>query len=93
MLRLGFKYEISFFKKSGQKCLRSLFPRTLDQWNYAQNKIQEVISGDKGFLFDVINAAVGNQISTILPAAFLSLYVFHSLVCIRQLTEKFKYVD
>lgn len=80
MLRMGFKYEIAFFKKSVQKCLRPLFPTTLDQWNGAQKKVQDIMRGNKGFLFDVINVAHGNNILTILPAAFLSLYVYHSLV-------------
>ncbi|KJA26651.1 hypothetical protein HYPSUDRAFT_198909 [Hypholoma sublateritium FD-334 SS-4] len=79
MLRMGFKYEIAFFKKSAQNCLRPLFPTTLDQWNGAQKKVQDIISRNKGFLFDVINVAHGNHFSTILPAAFLSLYIHHSL--------------
>ena len=80
MIRMGRKYDISFIKVSALKCLRNLFPRTLEQWGVSHQEVTEIVSRSRSFLFEVVNMAYENHIPSILPAAFLSMYRIYSLV-------------
>lgn len=80
MIRMGRKYDISFVKVSALKFLRNLFPRTLEQWDVSHLEVEKIVTRLGPFLFDVINLAYENQIPSILPAAFLSMYKIYSLV-------------
>ena len=81
MIRMGRKYDISFIKVSALKCLRNLFPRTLEQWDVSHQEVIEIDSRSRSFLFEVVNMAYENHTPSILPAAFLSMYRIYSLVC------------
>ncbi|KJA28067.1 hypothetical protein HYPSUDRAFT_798599 [Hypholoma sublateritium FD-334 SS-4] len=86
MLRLGPKYEIANFKIMALARLYQLFPRDLGEWEHTIDLRSELTRfsyqpTSKGFVFDVINAAyqTDSQIPSILPAAFLFLYLKHNL--------------
>lgn len=85
MLRLGRKYEIPNFKTMALKRLRRLFPRDLGEWEQIRSELTRLSyqPASKGFAFDVVNAAYqkDSEIPSIFPAAFLFLYMKHSLVC------------
>lgn len=75
------------------KRLRKLFPRDMHEWEKMIDWRSELISffgqpTSKGFAFDVVNAAYqeDSEIPSILPAAFLFLYMKHGLVCPEPLT-------
>ncbi|KJA22605.1 hypothetical protein HYPSUDRAFT_164179 [Hypholoma sublateritium FD-334 SS-4] len=79
MIRMGRKYDISFFKISALKCLRDLFPRTLEEWDVSHLEVKKIILRSPPFLFEVVNMAYENHIPSILPAAFLSMYKLYNL--------------
>ncbi|KJA28068.1 hypothetical protein HYPSUDRAFT_74512, partial [Hypholoma sublateritium FD-334 SS-4] len=86
MLRLGPKYEIANFKTMALKRLRRLFPGDMHEWEKMVDWRSELTRffrqpTSKGLIFDVINAAYqeDSEIPSILPAAFLFLYMKHSL--------------
>ena len=80
MIRMGRKYNISFMKKSALTFLRNLFPQELGQWDVSQSEVKKLCSPGKPFLFEAINLAYANDILSILPAAFLSMYTIYGLV-------------
>ncbi len=80
MIRMGRKYNISFLKKSALTFLRNLFPRDLERWDVSHSEVERLCSPGRPFLFDVINLAYANEIPSILPAAFLSMYMIYNLV-------------
>ncbi len=83
MLRMGRKYEIASLTSTALDYMQRLFPLKLDDWNACQREILMLSSKQNGaFIFDIINIAYDNHIASILPAAFLSLWHVHSLVCL-----------
>ena len=83
MMRMGRKYEIASLTSTALEYMQRLFPPTLEQWDACQQEISTLCSKqNKTFIFDIINLAYDSHVPSILPAAFLSLWHIHSLVCL-----------
>lgn len=81
MVRLGRKYEISYWKTSAMSFLRRLFPRDPNQWVWSHYAVKNLVAKNQSYLFDVVNLAYENHISSVVPIAFLNLLTIHNLVC------------
>lgn len=79
-MRLGQKYDMSLFRTTAHRYLRSIFPMDLDMWDASRISVDEVVGCDIGFLFDVINSAYDCQLLVVVPAAFLHMFRLHKFV-------------
>ncbi len=90
MVRLGRKYEISYWKTSTLSYLQRLFPVSPDishQWFSSSYFAKKMVDKNRSYLFDIINLAYENRMLWILPAAFLSMLAIHDLVCLSTLLQ------
>ena len=83
MMRMGHKYDIDSLLSTALDYMGRLFPPTLEEFDACQREISMLCAKqNSAFIVDIINIAYDNHVSSILPAAFLSLWHFHSLVCL-----------
>ncbi|CAA7266000.1 unnamed protein product [Cyclocybe aegerita] len=85
MLRLGRKYDFKKLWDRGVSLLEHDYPYTLQKWD---EKPKPLISDEPGVIFDVIAIAHENDIKSILPPAYLTMFLRNSLPDIRDGRER-----